>query len=240
MKPFLLLVARPDSPIKADEVNSLLRYGALDDEKLVVVDLLQPLTNTPDFTQYSGVFISGSPYNYLTPLAQKSPEQVRVESQLLPLAKTLVDQDIPTLGLCYGLQILALAAGGTLTREFSEDMQPVRVSLTEAGRKDPVTGQLPETFIEYVAHAESVGEQPENMEVLASSTGCPVQLARIKSNIYGTQHHPEIDREGIAIRVKQYVGVYFTEEEHPAVLESVQSVSTEQRLITYFVQHYGV
>ena len=143
MKPFLLLVARPDSPIKADEVNSLLRYGALDEEKLVVVDLLQPLTNTPDFTQYSGVFISGSPYNYLTPLAQKSPEQVRVESQLLPLAKTLVDQDIPTLGLCYGLQILALAAGGTLTREFSEDMQPVRVSLTEAGRKDPGNGPAP-------------------------------------------------------------------------------------------------
>ena len=78
------------------------------------------------------------------------------------------------------------------------------------------------------------------MTILGSSKACPVHLARFKTNIYGTQHHPEIDREGIAIRVAHYVGVYFTEEEHPEVLRAVQSVHVDSSLITHFVRKYGV
>ena len=239
MKPFLLLVARPDSPIKADEVNALCRYGHLRRQDIHAINLLAPITHPLDFSAYSGVFISGSPYNYLTPADEKSTEQRLVESQLIDLCSILVERDIPTLGLCYGLQMLALAAGGTLTTAYHEDMQPMSINLTDAGRTDPQARRLPDSFLGDVAHAEAVDVIPQDMEVLASSESCPVQLARIKTNIYGTQHHPEIDRDGIAIRVAQYVGVYFTKEEHPAVLAAVQAVHTEQRLITYFVEKYG-
>lgn len=239
MKPFLLLVARPDSPIKADELAALCRYGHLTEDQIEIIDLLKPLAKMPDFDRYSGVFISGSPYNYLTPEREKPAEQALLESSLLAICKVLIDRDFPTLGLCYGLQVLAVAAGGTLSTAYSEDMQPMEITLNGAGMADPVTGRLPHTFLGYVAHSESIEQIPADMEVLASSPSCPVQLARIKSNIYGTQHHPEIDRDGIAIRVNQYIGVYFTKEEHPAVLAAVQSVRTEQRLITYFVQQYG-
>ena len=97
-------------------------------------------------------------------------------------------------------------------------------------------------FLGYVAHADavSVDNPPSSMTILGSSKACPVHLARFKTNIYGTQHHPEIDREGIAIRVAHYVGVYFTEEEHPEVLRAVQSVHVDSSLITHFVRKYGV
>ncbi|MGO1944626.1 MAG: glutamine amidotransferase-related protein, partial [Ancrocorticia sp.] len=131
MKPFLLLVARPPSPIKSDEVSALLRYGRLREQDLEIIDLLQGPQPIPDVSRYSGVFISGSPYDYLTPPSRKSETQLLVESELGQICGELVSEDIPTLGLCYGLQALALAAGATLTPEYSEDMQPMQISLTE-------------------------------------------------------------------------------------------------------------
>ncbi|MFT0847050.1 gamma-glutamyl-gamma-aminobutyrate hydrolase family protein [Actinomycetaceae bacterium L2_0104] len=238
-KPFLILVARPDSPIKADEVAAICRYGELQEQDLEILDLQYPLERMPDFSQYSGVIITGSPYNYLTPIEQKSPTQLQIEANILPLCEEILAGDIPTLGLCYGLQVLAVAAGGTLTREYAENMSATEIHLTEEGKADPLTSQLPPVFLSYVAHAEAVDRIPDSMVVLAHSAGSPVHLARFKTNIYGTQHHPEIDREGIALRVALYVGVYFSEEEHPEVLRAVQSVQTDQSLITHFVRKYG-
>lgn len=238
-KPFLLLVARPDSPIKADEVGAICRYGGLRAENLEILDLQQPLERMPNFADYSGTVITGSPYNYLTPVGDKSATQLRVEANLLPLCEEILAGDVPTLGLCYGLQMLAVAAGGTLTRKYAEDMSPTEIHLTEEGLADPLTSKLPPVFVSYVAHAEAVDEIPECMTVLGYSSGSPVHLARFKNNIFGTQHHPEIDREGIALRVAQYVGVYFTVEEHPEVLRTVQSVQPDSSLITHFVRKYG-
>ncbi len=238
-KPFLLLVARPDSPIKADEVGAICRYGGLQADDLTILDLQHPIEHMLDFSAYSGVIITGSPYNYLTPLKDKCATQLQIEANIFPLCEEIIARDVPTLGLCYGLQMLAVAAGGTLTRKYAEDMSPTEIHLTEEGLSDPLTRNLPPVFVSYVAHAEAVDSIPECMTVLGYSSGSPVHLARLKTNIFGTQHHPEIDREGIALRVAQYVGVYFTVEEHPEVLRTVQSVEPDSSLITHFVRKYG-
>lgn len=241
-KPFLLLVARPPSLIKADEFQAICRYGELDASQLKVLDLTRPIERMPDFSEYAGVFITGSPYNYLTADEEKSDIQRQVEANIVPLCEEILAHDVPTLGLCYGLQILAVAAGGSLTHEFAEQMQPTEITLNRDGLDDPLTSKLPPKFLGYVAHADavSVANPPSSMTILGSSKACPVHLARFKTNIYGTQHHPEIDRDGIAIRVAHYVGVYFTEEEHPEVLRAVQSVHVDSTLITHFVRKYGV
>ena len=40
------------------------------------------------------------------------------------LAKRLIDQDFPTLGICFGLQALSLASGGKLVDGFGETYRP--------------------------------------------------------------------------------------------------------------------
>lgn len=64
-------------------------------------------------------------------------------------------RDIPMLGVCYGHQLMAAAFGGT------SDFHPAgresgtrEVTLTEAGRRDPLLGGLPARFRAHLSHAQ--------------------------------------------------------------------------------------
>jgi GMP synthase (glutamine-hydrolysing) len=63
---------------------------------------------------------------------------------------------------------------------------------------------LPETFEAFVGHKEAVTELPPHAVRLASSPSCPVQAFRVRSRVYATQFHPELDVPGIATRIDIY------------------------------------
>ncbi|MCF2706286.1 gamma-glutamyl-gamma-aminobutyrate hydrolase family protein [Arcanobacterium haemolyticum] len=237
MKPFLVAIARPPGKIAVDERRALLKLGHLDESQLIPFELDQHEPSLPELSHYSGVIITGSPYNYLA--SQKSDSQRRTQDNVLRLCERLLAEDFPTLGLCYGLQMLAVAGGGTLSREFPEDMGAYAITLNDAGKADPLTGHLPEMFYSYVAHSESIATLPKNFTVLGSSETTPIHLGRFGSNIYGTQHHPEIDTSGIRLRIEHYVGVYLAAEDHDDILHACTSVRTEHGLISGFTSTYG-
>ncbi len=237
MKPILVAVARPHGLIARDEHRALLALGHLRENELVRRELSTPMVEIPDLRDYSGLIITGSPYGSLA--REKSQEHRRIEAGALALARRALELDFPTLGLCYGLQILALAAGGSLTHEYAEDMGAYPITLTPKGMVDPLTSHLPHTFYSYVAHSESLLDAPKGCTVLASSPTCPIHLARFGKNIYGTQHHPEIDTAGIRLRIDHYVGVYLRPEERDPILAQCTSVHTEHGLISTFVECYG-
>lgn len=236
MLPFLVLVARPPGKIAVDENDAIIRYGQLEPNQLERLDLDQSLSSLPNLSKYSGVFITGSPYNYLT--ESKSDSQKRTEENVLAISEQVLAHDFPTLGLCYGLQMLGLARGGSLTRDYPEDMGPHTIELSHAGKADELTGKLPESFYSYAAHAEALASVPTGMQVLGSSAATPVHIGKFGENIYGTQHHPEIGRNGIGLRINHYVGVYFSEEEYPHLLQKCQAVRVEHGLITQFARKY--
>ena len=237
MKPFLFLVARPPGLIAEDEHAAILRYGKLEDHQVERLEMDQKIDSIPDLSRYSGVIISGSPYGYLN--ENKTEAHLRTEENILRITEQLVARDFPTLGLCYGLQMIALAAGGTLTHDHPEGMGAYRITLNDAGISDPLTSTLPYEFSGYAAHDEAIGVVPRGMITLASSQATPIQIARQGENMYGTQHHPEIGRAGIAIRINHYVGVYFTPEEHERVLARCLAARVEHGLISAFTQKYG-
>jgi len=50
--------------------------------------------------------------------------------------------------------------------------------------------------------------------VLATSQSCPVQMLRVRTNLYATQFHPELDGAALGLRLGFYVGHgYFATEE---------------------------
>lgn len=237
MKPFLFAVARPPGAIAQDEHDAILRYGNLLPHELERYELDQSRPPLPDLARYSGIIISGSPYGYLE--HTKSDAHKRTEENALRIAQLVLSEDFPTLGLCYGLQILAVAGGGTLTHAYPEDMNAHRIVVNDAGRTDPLTSHLPPTFMAYAAHSESIEIPPRSLVTLGRSTVVPIQLARIGQNIYGTQHHPEIGTRGIELRINHYVGVYFTPEEHASVLRSCLSTPVEHGMISAFTSTYA-
>jgi GMP synthase (glutamine-hydrolysing) len=66
------------------------------------------------------------------------------------------------------------------------------------------TAGLPAEFRAFVGHKESVQEVPPGATLLAGSATCPVQMIRVKRNIYATQFHPELDGPGIVLRINIY------------------------------------
>ena len=59
-------------------------------------------------------------------------------------------------------------------------------------------------FDAYVGHKEACRVLRRTATLLAGSATCPVQMFRVKQNLYATQFHPELDRPGIITRVHVY------------------------------------
>ncbi|MEZ7897576.1 MAG: gamma-glutamyl-gamma-aminobutyrate hydrolase family protein [Flaviflexus sp.] len=237
MKPVLFLVSRPGGVVADNELSELRAFGGLGERELVPFHMEQPAPRSR-LDDYSAVIISGSPYNILTAPEAKPPTQVRTEEVLADLCDEILARDFPTLGICFGMQMLAKRAGGTLTRDYPERISAPYIELTEEGRRDPLISGVPSIFQSYAGHGEAVGLVPDIGTVLASSALVPVQILRLGKNVYGTQFHPEISREGIQVRIEAYGGSYFAADQRNQVLDECLSAYTDHTIISRFIDQY--
>ena len=195
-----------------------------------------------DLDDWSGIIVGGSPFNASDPPEEKSPVQLRVEAELRDLLDDVVARDMPFLGACYGVGTLGVHQGGVIDRTFGEPVGAVPVTLTEAGRADPLFADLSDTFDAFVGHKEAVRVPPAGAVVLASSPSCPVQAFRMKQNLYATQFHPELDVPGIVARVEIYRHAgYFPPEELGRVMREISGATVHEppRMLASFVRRYA-
>lgn len=250
-RPFLFVQCRPAGNIERDEKQTIAHAGGLTIGKDLRAHVL---LEEPDFDpvrdldlkdDYSGVIISGSPFKAepfkagatATPNA---PERRHLHARLTALVQYLLDNDVPTLGLCYGLQMLALASGTSLTDQTSEDLQAVDITITPEGHRDPVTSHLGNTIRAYTGHEDSLASLPAGATLLGRGEHCRYQLVRFGTNIYGTQFHPEITTPGMRIRIDQYGGTYYDATMRDAVTARCmsQDVTSSHRLISAFTDYF--
>ena len=110
---------------------------------------------------------------------------------------------VPSFGSCAGLQIAAVAAGGTV-KPRPEEMEAGfarNVVATEAGRAHPLLRGRPDAWDAPAMHATVVDRLPPGATVLARAKGTPVEAAEIRSGpgtFWGVQYHPEIPPAEIA------------------------------------------
>jgi GMP synthase (glutamine-hydrolysing) len=95
---------------------------------------------------------------------------------------------IPTLGICYGMQLMAQELGGSVERtgvsEFGKTAVRVGGRLGEG---------LPEEQTAWMSHRDSVAAPPEGAEVTASSPAAPIAAFEDPERLlYGVQFHPEV------------------------------------------------
>lgn len=223
MKPFLILQLRPVKQAADGEYEAFLHHGGLKEEDTVRVDLFTQDIPEIDFNNYSGIIVGGG-----APCVsdkEKKDEVIRFEAQLKTLVEKVVEEDFPYLGACYGLGFLADVTGGVVCKDkdASEDVGAVDVLLTEDAKEDDLVKELPQTFRAFVGHKESCVQAPKNAVVLARSERCPVHLLRIGKNVYATQFHPELDVEGICVRIDVYKNAgYFPPEDAEPLKESAR------------------
>jgi GMP synthase (glutamine-hydrolysing) len=147
-----------------------------------------------------GVFSELLPHD--TPLArieERAPRALvlsggpaSVYSENAPaLRPELLELGIPVLGICYGMQAMALQLGGRVEQAPAGEFGRTDLTLRDGGGK--LLEGLPAEQQCWMSHRDTVFEPPPGFDALASSPESPVaafeQPAR---GLYGIQFHPEV------------------------------------------------
>ena len=102
----------------------------------------------------------------------------------------LFELGVPTLGICYGMQLLAQELGGRVERTGASEFG--RTALRAASESSLFAG-LPAEQSCWMSHRDSVVAAPRGSRVVAGSASTPIAAFEDRGlGIYGVQFHPEV------------------------------------------------
>ncbi|MDN4596688.1 type 1 glutamine amidotransferase [Leifsonia virtsii] len=115
------------------------------------------------------------------------------------LLRDALARSVPTLGVCLGAQLLALAAGGTVQRgRAGLECGVVEVRWLDAGRSDPLVSSLGQRFSAATMHYDVIDRLPSNAALLGTGMAYAHQVFRVGDAAWGVQFHPEVTPERFA------------------------------------------
>ena len=124
-----------------------------------------------------GLILSGGPASVYSPGAPA-------------LDPRLLELGIPVLGICYGMQLIALELGGRVEGAEVGEFGRSDLTVRDSGR---LLAGLPREQTCWMSHRDTVFEAPPGFKALASSTASPVAAFESEEReIYGIQFHPEV------------------------------------------------
>ena len=130
-----------------------------------------------EIPRLQGVVLSGGPDSVLTDSAPAFDE-------------TWLDVDLPILGVCYGMQLLAHLSGGHVARGSHREYGPATLHLEDPG---VFLADVAQDSAIWMSHGDHVDTPPPGYRVTASSSGCPVAaFENHRERRYGIQFHPEV------------------------------------------------
>ncbi len=141
-----------------------------------------------DLDGYAGLVVLGGPMSAGDDTAAPWLPKVR------ELLRAAIAAEVPTLGICLGAQLLALANGGTVGRNpDGPELGAQLVAKRSSAATDPLFRELPITPDVVQWHWDAVLTLPPAAIQLASSPGCEQQAFRVGRLAWGIQFHIEAD-----------------------------------------------
>ncbi|MFH1613238.1 MAG: glutamine-hydrolyzing GMP synthase [bacterium] len=98
--------------------------------------------------------------------------------------------NIPILGICYGLQVMAKFFKGNVKASFFREYGYGELSIT---KKSPLWTDINNDKITvWLSHGDSVDKLPPDFEIIGKTQNSISAIEHKKKKIYGVQFHPEV------------------------------------------------
>jgi GMP synthase (glutamine-hydrolysing) len=97
---------------------------------------------------------------------------------------------VPVLGICYGIQLMAHELGGEVLPSDKREYGPAAITISSA---DGLFAGLDREQPVWMSHGDSIARPPDGFTATAQSESSPYAgLAAPARNLYGIQFHPEV------------------------------------------------
>jgi len=128
----------------------------------------------------SGIILSGGPETVTISSSQK-------------VNKSLLEANIPILGICYGMQTIANELSGSVVTSNVREFGHAKISCVNKSVLFNNISFDSNKLDVWMSHGDKVDLLPENFEIIASSKDCQIAgFQNEKLNIFGLQFHPEV------------------------------------------------
>lgn len=159
------------------------------EEAGAVLDVCRPWAGDalPALASYDGLVVLGGE------MGANDDDTVPWLAPLKDLVREAAATGLPTLGICLGHQVIAVALGGEVRRNpLGQAVGVLATGWTAARADDPLTSGLTGTRgIQW--NNDVVTRAPDGTVVLAESAAGELQVARFAPGVWGVQLHPEAD-----------------------------------------------
>lgn len=141
----------------------------------------------PALTEYDGLLVLGG---------AMGPVEDEAHPWLLSVRDLLAEAvriELPTMGICLGAEMLAVACGGSVRRGLAgPEIGVMDIEMSAEAADDRVLGSLPRRPRVLQWHWEEMDRLPPRSVLLGSSPAYPHQAFRIGAAAWGIQGHPEV------------------------------------------------
>jgi GMP synthase (glutamine-hydrolysing) len=184
LKKILLIDNTFDPPHGSPEIRAHLEREAPAFGEIQVIAVRAPEKEIPkDLSEFHGVVISGSKTRIY-----EEAEWINLEIQAI---RDLYQRKVPTLGICYGEQLIAKTLAGEEYAGVAKQSEHGWAEIEKLA-PSPILEGLPDTFYSFEYHNDEVFSLPSNFRVTAANSRCAVQAFDVMdAPMWGLQFHPE-------------------------------------------------
>ncbi|MCE8020887.1 glutamine-hydrolyzing GMP synthase [Halomonas sp. MCCC 1A11036] len=145
----------------------------------------------------NGIILSGGPESTVAAGSPRAPECV-------------FEMGLPVLGICYGMQTMAVQLGGAVEGSNKQEFGYAQVKIDGSDDlfrdiKDHVDHDGKALLDVWMSHGDKVARAPEPFTVTASTPSCPVAaMTWPEKRFYAVQFHPEVTHTLQGMRILEH------------------------------------
>lgn len=179
------------------------------EEKILVLDFGSQYTQliarrVRENKVYSEIFPYNVSFDKITSFSPKGiilsggPSSVYDKNAPLP-DKRIFELDMPILGICYGMQLMAYCLGGKVAKAAKREYGRAELIIDDnsdlfknVGTKLQTSDSRPQTIV-WMSHGDKIEKSPTGFKLIAHTDNSPVAAMADKSRrFYALQFHPEV------------------------------------------------